>query len=96
MISSRRLRKLNECFATGPCVAAALHCSVAEVGVAGDAGVVQDLLLDRDGPLEELRVPVGETDPLGLALEEAEVAAGSSAPFVVVGQPDAGVVEDLA
>ena len=72
----------------------ALHGLLLVGGVAVGAGVLEDLLLDGDGSFEEVGVSVGESDPLGLALVEAEVAARPGAPLVVVGQTDAGVVED--
>ena len=41
----------------------------------------------QSGVLEELRMVVLQAQPLGLALEEAEVAPGAGPPLVVVGYP---------
>ena len=46
--------------------------------------LVVDLVLVGDRLLEEVRVSLGEANPLGLALEEAEVTAGARPPLVVV------------
>lgn len=40
-----------------------------------------------NGLLEQARVPLGELDPLGLALEEAKIAARLDSPLVVHGNP---------
>ncbi len=73
----------------GPSVMPAAHCLSAEVGS------VQYLLFDGDGLTEQVWMVLGETDPFCFTLVEAEVAAGSGAPFVVLRwQADAGVLED--
>ena len=83
-ISSRRFAELHEGFAARPRVLTALHRLVGEVGVAVSAGVLENLLLDGYGAFEEFGMAICKTDPFGLALEEAEVAAGARAPLVVV------------
>ena len=67
--------ELEKAFAPRPCVVPAPHSLITKVRIPSHASILQDLLLDRHRPVEQLRVPIRQPDPLGLALVEAEIAA---------------------
>lgn len=85
--------QLDQRLSLAPGVEPSFHRCVGETRVAGHAGVLENLVLDGNGPLEEIWMALGEAHPLGLALVKAEVAARSSPPFVVVGKSEPGVVQ---
>ena len=68
-------QELNESLSTRPSVLTAAHGLTAKVRIAVKTCVTQHLFLDGDRPLEQRGMPLGQPDPLGLALIEAEVAA---------------------
>ena len=78
---SFRLFQLDQAFALRPGVA---------LDLAG--GRVGFFLLVSLGLLVQVGVTLFQARPFGLALEEAEVAAGAGAPLVILGQADAGIV----
>ncbi len=63
------------------------------VGALGGVVLVALLVLIGHSLFEQVRVTFCEADPLCLALEEAEVAAGAGAPLVVTRQAHAGALE---
>ena len=94
-ICSRRGSELDEGLAAGPCVLTAPHCSVAEVGVAVDAGVLEDLLLYGHRSLEQVGMGARTSrSHSAFALVEAEIASRAGPPLVVGGKADPGIVED--
>src|SRR5262249_13698343 len=86
-------QQLHEALSTRPSVLASPHRKIPEGGIAVGASVLHRLAFDGDRSLEQLWVPLSESDPFRLALIEAEVAARPRAPLIVRGRPESGVGE---